>query len=193
MLKIILIFIKTHIVAVAITTTVVIGTAVATPIIVENYKKENDVKQNVPSNESVTVSSNNIETDNTGISNDTEITDNAIINESTEVSDNKITNNNSTTTDKPTNSNNSTENDDKPLTFRIEKIEHEDKEFGNWTEYEIVPSYDKDASKWTEEEKAEYDRMLQEVAKMAEADHYEAMEEEKQIMKEIEKSLEQGL
>lgn len=199
MLKVILIFIKSHIVIAAITTTVVVGTVVATPIIVDKYKKEKDAKQNISSNDSVTVSSNQIITDNNVTSNDTETTNNAIINGSTEVSDNKITNNNSiandnsTTSDKPTTSNNSTSNDDEPLTFRIEKVEiNEDDGLITGTSYKIVPSYDKDMSKWTEEEKAEYERLLQETAKMSKADYDEAVEREKQIMEEVEKSLEQN-
>lgn len=198
MLKVILIFIKSHIVIATITTTIVVGTVVATPIIVDNYKKEKDAKQNISSNDSVTASSNQTTTDNTVISNDTETINNAIINGSTEVSDNKITNNNSiandnsTTSDKPTTSNNSTSNENKPLTFRIEKIEREDEGVGKGIEYKVVPSYNKDGSKWTEEEKAEYERMLQEAAKMSKADYDEAVEREKQIMEEISKSLEQN-
>lgn len=192
MLKVILIFIKSHIVIAAITTTVVVGTVVATPIIVDNYKKEKDAKQNISSNDIVTVSSNQIITDNTVISNDKETTNNAIINEGTEVSDNKITNNNSIANDNST-TNNSTSNDDEPLTFRIEKIELEDEWGGKGIEYKVVPSYEKDGSKWTEEEKEEYDRMLKEAAKMSKADYDEAVESEKQIMEEIEKSLAQGL
>lgn len=192
MLKVILIFIKTHIVTTAIATTIVIGTVVATPIIVENYKKENDVKQNVSSNDSVTVSSNNIVTDNEETVNNTVANENAIINENKEVTNNKITNNNSTKNDNSIEENKPNQNDEKPLTFKIEKIEREDDGIGKGIEYKVVPSYDKDGSKWTEEEKQEYEKMLQKAANMAKSNYDEAVEREKQILEEIEKSLEQN-
>lgn len=181
MLKAILLFIKTHTIATAITTTVVVTTAIATPVVVENHKAEKaerNEKQNIQTSSTIKNDST-LENNNDFIQNITESEDNNISSGSSTIQ----TNNN--TKEDDSESKESTENNTEPLTFRIEKVELQD-----GTEYKVVPSYDKDGSKWTAEEKAEYDRMLQEAANQSYADYQSNIEREQEEMKAIEKSLE---
>ncbi len=156
MFKAILLFIKTHALATALTTTVVVGTAVVTPIAINNYNLDKTVKENlgmlVSSNFKVDDSSNIIE------------------NVSEQIDTNE------------------------PLTFRIEKI-YTETEGGNivkdmqgndayemtsnGVEYKIIPSYDKDYSEWTNEEKKAYQKTLNEIDKMGEEDYQNAIENER--------------
>ena len=139
MLKSILLFIKTHSVATAITTTAVVGTVIATPTIVENYKLETSIKSNI----------------NMLIQNDNPIT-------------------------------NTTE----ALTFRIEKIQHEYVD-GSGTEYKIVPSYNKDMSEWTKEEKEEYVRVVEEANAMSKKEYEDTVKQEEETLKQLTMELEQ--
>lgn len=143
MLKAIFLFIKAHAVATAITTTVVVGTAVAAPIAVNNYILDKEVKNNLSM-----LAPSNFQSES-----------------------------NSKEDKKPV------VNKDEPLTFRIEK-EYYKKEGGNIVKdmqgndaieatvegrlYNIVPSYDKDYSKWTNEEKRAYLKAREEIARMEE-------------------------
>ena len=77
MFKAIILFIKTHIVVSTITATVIVSTVVAAPIMIENYKLDKDVKENL----NMLVSSNfqtnvNNSTENTQVRNE----DNTAIN-----------------------------------------------------------------------------------------------------------------
>lgn len=67
MFKAIILFIKTHIIASTITATVVVGTAIATPIVVENYKLDKNVKENLGM-----LATNNNETGTNTITNNNE-------------------------------------------------------------------------------------------------------------------------
>ena len=155
MFKAILAFIKTHVISTAITTTVVVGAAIATPIIVENYKLDKDVRENlgmlVSSNYKAPSDSNEIEND-------------VMINDNEQIIENKSVNTN------------------EPLTFRIEKVYHKTEggsivkdmqgndaieASSEGIEYKIVPSYDKDFSEWTKAEKEAYQKVLEETSKMA--------------------------
>lgn len=163
MLKTILLFIKAHAVATAITTTVVVKTAVATPIVVSNYQLEKQVEQNINMLvKSETLVENSVETPITNVY--------------------------------------------EPLTFRIEKVTmestgtawYEDENgirtpisAGTDTEYRIIPSYDKDISKWTKAEKEEYVRVSEEANRMAKEDYENIVAQEENslanAMKDIEK------
>lgn len=163
MLKTILLFIKAHAVATAITTTVVVTTAVATPIVVSNYQLEKQVEQNINMLvKSETLVENSVETPITNVY--------------------------------------------EPLTFRIEKVTmestgtawYEDENgirtpisAGTDTEYRIIPSYDKDISKWTKAEKEEYVRVSEEANRMAKEDYENIVAQEENslanAMKDIEK------
>lgn len=175
MFKIILAFIKAHTIATAITTTVVVSTAVATPIVVENYKLDKNVKENLD----MLVSSNYKST-----SDNKEEEKNVILNNNEQPSENKSVNTNEL------------------LTFRIEKVYSQDDELSvNYTkgnqainnakskgiEYKIVPSYDKDFSKWTKEEKEAYQKLLEDIREMAEQDYNTVAQNEKQIMDNLQK------
>lgn len=177
MFKTILAFIKAHTIATAITTTVVVSTAVATPIVVENYKLDKEVKENL----NMLVSSNYNST-----SDNKEEEKNVILNNDEQPTENK-----------PVNTN-------EPLTFRIEKVYHKT-EGGNIVkdmqgndaiemssegiEYVIVPSYDKDYSKWSKSEKEAYQRAFEETNKMAEEQYKSDVANEKQTIADIEREL----
>lgn len=205
MLKAILLFIKAHAIATAatVTTTVVVGTAaVAAPTIIENYKLDKEVKENLHMLASASgvqqgVSDSKVE-ENTQVENN-EVVENAqetnVVTENTQ----KVEN---------TQANDTKKNDDEPLTFRIEKTIIPAKKGGNivknmkgedayemsseeTTSYKIVPSYDKDYSKWTKEEKEEYARLLKEIAAMAEKEYKDAVSREEQAMREAEEKAKQ--
>lgn len=175
MFKAILLFIKTHAVATAITTTVVVGTTVATPIIVDNIKLDNMVKENL----NMLVSSNFEESNNT----------------------------NETASDTETAEDNQQENanTNEPLTFRV--VEVKTKTEGGKivkdmqgndayemssenVEYKIVPSYDKDYSKWTKAEKEAYQKAYEDAAKMAEERYKNNVANDKQILENLQKEFE---
>ncbi len=123
MLKAILLFIKAHAVATAITTT-----AVATPIVVENYKLDKAVESKLD-----LLVSSNFKAENNNI----------------------VTENQNTENNQNINASQEIINENEPLTFRIERVEKKEKDWES-VEYKIVPSYDKDISKWTKEEKKAY-------------------------------------
>lgn len=175
MFKTILAFIKAHTIATAITTTVVVSTVVATPIIVENYKLDKNVKENLD----MLVSS-----DYKSTSDNNEAEKNVILNNDELPTENKSVNTN------------------EPLTFRIEKVYSQtdnisvDYTKGNQAinnakergiEYKIVPSYDKDFSKWSKEEKEAYQKLLEDISTMAKQDYDAVAQNEKQIMDNLQK------
>ncbi len=129
MFKAILLFIKAHTIATIVTTTVVVGTVVATPIVVENYKLDKNVKENL----------------NMLVSSDYKATS-----DNTKEENNVILNNNEQPTENiPTN------NKQEELTFTVKRIEA-NVDGGTSIEYKIVPSYDKDYSQWSKAEKEAY-------------------------------------
>lgn len=169
MLKMIIAFIKTHTIATVITTTVVVGTAVATPIIVDNYSLNKNVKDNI--HLLAQSETDIVQTNETNLENNV----------------------------KPI-----TVNENEPLTFRIEKVVTEnagsgwmvedgikvEADGGTLTEYKIIPSYDKDLSKWTKAEKEAYIKVAEEANKMAKADYENTMKQEEQSMADALKDIE---
>lgn len=159
MFKAILLFIKAHTISTIVTSAVVVTTAVATPIVVENYKLDKNVKENLD----MLVSS-----DYKSTSDNKEAEKNVILNNDEQPIENKTVNTN------------------EPLTFRIEKVYSQadnisvDYTKGNQAinnakergiEYKIVPSYDKDFSKWSKEEKEAYQKLLEDISTMAKQDY----------------------
>jgi len=161
MFKSILIFIKAHAVATAVTTVAVVGTAVAAPIAVNNYMLDQQVKQNLaqhPMTKTITRQDENGE----------EITE--------EVPAEPVVS-------------------DEPLTFKIEVTD--DEEYNpdgslKWKSraYDVVPSYNKDFSKWTKKEKEEYQRMHEEAVRMGEEYYQQTMANEEQALKDAEAEIE---
>lgn len=178
MIKAILLFIKTHAVATAITTTAVVGTTVAAPIVVENIKLENKVKQNldmlVSSNFQVSSTTNTNEIKNEVV--------NEIVNEATNETVNEVTN--EITNDTKITENNQQENvnNNEPLTFKIVRIEKDYENGDHSVEHKIVPSYDKDYSKWTKEDKEAYSKALDEAARLSQEEHQRAQAEQEQAL-----------
>ena len=156
MFKAIILFIKAHIIASTITATVVVGTAIATPIVVENYKLDKNVKENLGM-----LATNNNET-----------------------STNTITNSNETLNED--NQNNANEE----LTFKIEKVVIKTEDGNEGTEFKIIPSYDKDYSEWTKQEKEAYQRAFEEANRMVKEEYDNRVSEEKQALDNIDKELE---
>lgn len=180
MFKAILIFIKTHAVATAITTTVVVTGAVAAPIVVDNYKLEKSVEANLGmlaksdefvANDAPETTDNSVETNTLETIDNSVIKDNSIENENVVTNEEVITNNT------------------EPLTFRVER-EVVKFENGSSISYNIVPSYDKDASEWTKEEKEAYMKAVEELYAMGEADHEALLAEEERKLREAELELE---
>lgn len=175
MLKTTLLFIKTHVILTTITITVVGGVTVATSIIVNNYILDKNVKENL----GMLASSDYI------VKNYDE-------------SSNVIDNNQVSNEDSKNNTN-------KPLTFRIEKVatktnggnivkdmQGNDAIEGSseTIEYKIIPSYDKDYSEWTKEEKEAYQKAYEDVAKMTEEDYNKNVANEEQAMENASKEAE---
>lgn len=161
MFKAILLFIKAHTIATIVTTTVVIGTVVTTPIVVENYKLDKNVKENLD----MLVSS-----------------DYKAPSDSSETEKNVILNNDN---NNEQHSENKSVNTNEPLTFRIEVISND-----NGTDYKIVPSYDKDYSQWSMSEKWAYQKTFERVAELAEENYNNAVSNEKQILDNMQKEFE---
>lgn len=183
MFKTIIAFIKAHTIATAITTIVVVSTAVATPIVVENYKLDKAVESNLNLLVKSDFQSNN----------NSETTDN--YKENQIVIEKKQEN--------------------EPLTFKVveymadilvsevQAVEYtgDTPPTGTGTpttshiekrmEYKIVPSYDKDYSKWTKQEKEAYNKALQELNKIYEERHKEAVAQEEQNMENALQEIEQ--
>lgn len=163
MFKAILLFIKTHAIATTITTVVVVGgatSAVVIPPIVEEYKLTKNVEANLDMLVSSDYQAQNEET----------ITDNnEVINE--------IVEENKQEADKT-----------KPLTFRVERIEEKG---GNWESigYVVVPSYDKDFSNWSKEEKKAYLVAEEEAHRLGKAESERIENEEKQAIVDTEQEL----
>lgn len=169
MFKTILVFIKAHAVATAVTTVAVVGTAVAAPIAVHNYILDQQVKQNLGMLAPATTQTQAKPTEE-GTETPTEGTSQE---------------------DAPVEMIKS----DEPVTFRIETVEKEEHfPDGSLKEksksYVIVPSYNKDYSKWTKKEKEEYQRLLEETARMAKEDHEQTIKEEEQALKNAEADIE---
>lgn len=161
MFKSIFVFIKAHAVATAVTTVAVAGTAIATPIAVSNYMLDKTVKQNLDMLQTSTVVTKQDE-------NGEEVTEEVPM--ETVVSD-------------------------EPVTFKIETVENTEyfpdgSVKSQSKEYKIVPSYNKDYSKWTKQEKEEYQKMLEEAAKMAEDTHEQWKKEDEQALKDAEAEIE---
>lgn len=160
MFKAILLFIKTHAIATTITTIVVVGgvtSAVVIPPIVEDYK----LSKNVEANLDMLVSS-----------------DYKVPSEETTTNNTKVNN--------EINEENKQEADkSKPLTFRIERVVIKNPN-GDGTEYKIVPSYDKDFSQWSKEEKEEYQKTWEKAVQMVQNEYNETNANEAQIMKDAE-------
>lgn len=165
MFKSILLFIKAHAVATVITTTVVVGTAVVAPLAINNYILDKNVRENLSM-----LASSNFQSD---VNNQT-VEDNNVSNETQNVA-----------------------NTDEPLTFRIEKVVIKQEGGGivkdmqgndaiemssDGIEYKIVPSYDKDYSKWTKAEKEAYQKAYEDVAKMVEEEYKKNMANEENAM-----------
>jgi len=113
--------------------------------------------------------------------------------------ENNETQNNEIENNQTQNENKLVVNTDEPLEFRIEKISNEEEDGyilvneqenndnqmkAKSTEYKIVPSYDKEYSKWTKEEKKAYQKAYEDVAKMAEKDYQNNMLNEQKAMQE---------
>ena len=174
MFKAIFVFIKAHIIGTAIVTTVVVGSTVTGAVVISHNTLDKEVKEHldilVSSNFQVDTDSANVETQTTP--------------ENTEASENTGTTEKSDTS----------ANYDKPLTFRIEKIstgtngsltegsQGNNADSGNGTSYRIIPSYDKDYSKWTDAEKREYQKMHNRIAELAKEDYNNAVENEAKAM-----------
>lgn len=195
MLKAIFAYVKAHVVVTAITTTVVVGTAVATPIVVkqiENHKEEKNntarVDQIVNDNLDLLIK------ENEEIINDTQ-------SEKTIEENNQIVDNKQQASKEQSNKN-------EPLTFRIEKVKTVNKGGSaaitmegepattmdsTGTSYRIVPSYEKDSSEWTDADKEAYSKAVEEIANMAKTDYDEAVKREEQTIREIEEKLQQEL
>ena len=173
MLKAILLFIKAHAIATAVTTTVVVGTAVAAPIAVSNYNLDKKVRENL----SLLAPSNIVESSNK----------NEETNNNKETDDNEMSENN-----QEQNETNTAVNTDEPLTFRIEEVvveqemnmtgEGEQVVIGTGKERRIVPSYDKDYSKWTKAEKEAYQKAIEDLAKMAQEEYEKSLKSESEKM-----------
>lgn len=175
MLKAILIFIKTHVILTTITVTVAGGATVAASVIVNNYILDKNVKENL----GMLVSSDYVVKNYNENSNI--IDNNQVSNEDIKVNTNK------------------------PLTFRIERVVTK-KNGGNIVkdmqgndaiegssetiEYKIIPSYDKDYSKWTKEEKEAYQKAYEDAAKMTEEDYNKNVVNEEQAMENASKEVE---
>lgn len=156
MFKAILLFIKTHAIATTITTVVVVGgvtSAVVIPPIVEEYK----LTKNVEANLNMLVSSDYQAPNEETITDNNEV-NNEIVEENKQEADKSI-----------------------PLTFRIERVEEKGE---NWesVSYVIVPSYDKDFSQWSKEEKEAYLVIEEEANKLLKAESEKIENEEKQAI-----------
>lgn len=169
MFKTILVFIKAHAVATAVTTVAVVGTAVAAPIAVHNYILDQQVKQNLGMLAPATT-----QTQTKPVEEGSEAEA-----EQTSVEETPV----------------ETIKSDEPVTFRIETVEKEEHfPDGSLKEksksYVIVPSYNKDYSKWTKKEKEEYQRLLEEAGRMAKEDHEQILKEEEQALRDAEADIE---
>lgn len=188
MLKTILLFIKAHAVATTITATVVVGTAVATPIVVSNYMLDKNIRDNLDM-----LVSSDFKTS----------TDNQVIEDSQEIENNEMQNDIKLTA-----------NNKEPLTFRIEKVynnifnnSEEDEIVIDYTkgnsainnaksqgiEYKIVPSYDKDYTEWSKQEKEAYQKAFEDVAKMAEEDYQNNVKNDQNNLKKAQEEVERVL
>lgn len=184
MFKSIIAFIKAHTLVTAISTTVVVSTAVVTPIVVENYKLDKDVKENL-----YMLVASNFQSDenNNQVKNEVQ----EVVNTENQEQHNEIS---SETLSVSTNK--------EPLKFRIEKVYSQDGELSvDYTqgdvninnakskgiEYKIVPSYDKDFSEWTKAEKEAYQKALDDIRAMAEEDYNSVAQNEKQILDNMQK------
>lgn len=159
MFKTILAFIKAHTIATAITTTVVVSTVVATPIIVENYKLDQNVKENLD----MLVSS-----DYNSTSDSNEAEKNVILN-----NDEQPTENKSVSTNK------------EELTFTVKRIETNEAG-GIGIEYKVAPSYDKDYSQWSKSEKQAYQKAFNEALELSKKENERLKAKEEQTMQNVE-------
>lgn len=158
MFKTILAFIKAHTIATAITTTVVVSTAVATPIIVENYKLDKNVKENLD----MLVSS-----DYKSASDNKEAEKNVILNNDEQPTENISTNNK------------------EQLTFTVKRIETS-VDGGTSIEYKIIPNYDKDYSQWSKSEKEAYQKAFNEALELSKEENERLKAKEEQTMQNME-------
>lgn len=161
MFKAILTFIKAHIVATSITATVVVSTAIAIPIVVKNYKLDKSIKENLYMLVSSDLQSNK---------------------------DIKLENGDQNAVNKEQSNNIPTNSKDEKLTFTIKRIES-NVDGGTGIEYKIIPSYDKDYSKWTNAEKEAYQEAFNEAIQLSEKEHKEIIAREYQNLAEIEQNL----
>jgi len=76
------------------------------------------------------------------------------------------------------------EETNEPLTFRIEIVEQNYPDGSHSKEYKVVPSYEKDFSEWTAEEKKAYDDALKEAARMGKENYDDTVSEEERKLKE---------
>lgn len=201
MFKAIFAFIKAHTIVTVITTTAVVGTAVAAPIVVkqiENQKIEIEKKDNV-------AKVNQIVNDNLDLlikEDDVIITEDNEIEEKHTEESNQVMDNTKPQQEKEQ------VNTNEPLTFRIEKVrtttpggsgtitmegEAATTMESTGISYKIVPSYDKDPEEWTDVDKEAYSRAVQEIANMAKSDYEDAIKREEQLIKEMEEQLQQEI
>lgn len=176
MFKTILVFIKAHAVATAVTTVAVVGTAVAAPIAVHNYILDQQVKQNLGM---LAPAKTQTQAKPTEESTETPVEEGQAPVEETSQEEAPV----------------EMIKSDEPVTFRIETVEKEEYyPNGNLKEksksYVIVPSYNKDYSKWTKKEKEEYQRLLEEAGRMAKEDHEQILKEEEQALRDAEADIE---
>lgn len=175
-------FIKTHVIASIITAVTVVGVStgavIVVPIVVENKKLDDMVKDNI----GLLVTSTT-----------------PIVGENNEIVKNEIVEDNK-------------QDEDKPLTFKVEKVVIKDDSAMVMTEvtidgqettsqeepvtstmvgYGIVPSYDKPFDKWTKEEKEAYAKCLEEEKRLAEEEYQKTKQSEEQTMAEIEKKMQE--
>ncbi len=84
---------------------------------------------------------------------------------------------------------------DEPVTFRIERKEKVEY-FPDGTlkeqsvTFQIVPSYNKDYSKWTKKEKEAYQKMMEEAAKLGEEEYQKNVQEDEQALRDAEANIE---
>lgn len=171
MFKAILVFIKAHAVATAVTTVAVVGTAVATPIAVSNYMLDQNVKQNLGMLAPATTP-----TQAKPVEEGAETPSEEVEEPAEEAPVEMI-------------------KSDEPVTFRIERKENVEY-FPDGTlkeksvTFQIVPSYNKDYSKWTKKEKEAYQKMMEEAAKLGEEEYQKNVQEDEQALRDAEANIE---
>lgn len=170
MLKTILVFIKAHTVATAITVTAVVGVTIVTPIVASNYILDKNVRENL----SMLVPSNFQSATNNQVQDEPK--SNVNTKEPLTFRIEKV--------------------EIKQEGGGIVKDMQGNDAYemsGEGVEYKIVPSYDKDYSEWTKAEKQAYQKAYEDAAKMAKAEYEANAANEAQEMQRIALELQQEM